>query len=173
MGLEMRHVTGARLQTAKKTAPFEEGSASLARKSSAAAEKAALSCGSTTACLCRTTRSQMLSPARTMHATTLARMTQSLHPESEETFNTARMCCTSRSQMPDRKPSLRLAGSWVLQAKPDLYLEALTFSRLKTLKGCHEPGFETCQDCSPVAQIECFFCCDQISVRLQCHSSSI
>ena len=50
------------LQTAKKMAPCEEGSSSLARKSWAAAGKSAASRGSTTACFSRVMRSQMLVP---------------------------------------------------------------------------------------------------------------
>lgn len=50
----------AHLQTAKKTAPLVEGSASFARKSSAAAGNVLLSRGSITGCFLRAIRSHML-----------------------------------------------------------------------------------------------------------------
>ena len=50
----------AHLQTAKKTAPLVAGSASFARKSSAAAGNVLLSRGSITGCFLRAIRSHML-----------------------------------------------------------------------------------------------------------------
>ena len=51
---------GAHLHTAKKTAPLVAGSASFARKSSAAAGNKLLSRGSITGCFLRAILSQML-----------------------------------------------------------------------------------------------------------------